>query len=460
MGFNNPFGRNYVRRKGASIITPPGGGTGGGGTGGGGTGGGGGGETTGDWFPGIYLKTNASDLNTASSANHVWTPYPYDPSDSNTAHKNSLFGKLDRKKWFRGLTILASWNKIETSQGAYNTDWLDKIFDTVAGLQRANGQNKKIILYLKFRTFDIGAPDSILPNYLMTQSVTTNGGNYKDPVLYPLGQNPPVNAKRYDNCWAYEGYYDSAPTVLKVKGYNFACYKFVGAGTNTLKTRFTEFIDFLASKYLNHPAFGGIHPTESSIGTPFVSYYDGNSRNAHYTGRFEMMKIMRSKFPGKLVAEAINADNQYYHDLSDAGVTDGLIANRIAFTTPDCHLGTNMNVENARTVLAGKLPIVHQIQPLMMKSRTGNRPTYWDWPNNPTVRLNGDGILNNDPTPSAPWIIQRAQYLKSTHFIYQHMIESDPALIDWPAFETWMDSSIYANDPAGGMISTRPQFPS
>lgn len=431
---------NYI-----DVITPPD------------PGGGGGGVVT-DWNPGIYLKTNASDLNFTSAANHTWTPYPYDPSDSNTAHKNSLFGLLDRKKWFRGLAILISWDKIETSEGVYQTGWLDKIFDTVAGLQRATGQNKKILLYQNFRTFDVGVPDSILPAYMRTQP-TANGGYYKDPVSFPPGANPPVNAKKYDHCWCYLGYYDANPTLQVVKGYNFSFYKFAGADSNILKTRLYAYLTHIANKYKNHPAFGGMFPTESSIGTPYISYLDGNSRNAHYQGRFNVMKKIRELLPGKLVAEAINADNTYYHDLSDAGVTDGLIANRIAFTTPDCHTGTNMNLNNARLVLAGKVPIVHQIQPLMMKSKSGNRPTYYDWPNNPTTVLNGDGILNNDPTPSAQWVMDRAQWLKSTHFIYQHMMESNPALIDWPAFQAWMDTSIYANDPAGGMIATKPQFP-
>jgi hypothetical protein len=75
--------------------------------------------------------------------------------------------------------------------------------------------------------------------------------------------------------------------------------------------------------------------------------------------------------------------------MTDADVVDGLIANRLAFSTPNLNTGSNLNLGNILPVLAGKIPIIMQVQGLDMRTMSGNRAQYYNWPTNSTQLLSG-----------------------------------------------------------------------
>ncbi len=424
---------------------------------GGGGGGGGGGTTTIAWDPGQYAKIEQYQYNEAMVANHSHMPNPYQPN--NTAHADTIWGELDRNMWMKGITVFAEWGKIEKTPGVFTWTFVDFVLDTVRNLTRPTGQGKKVMLNLDLmHPASLAAPVDSFPPDLMTQP-SANGGYYKDPAAFPPAQTSPiVNAKKFNHCWCYESADPNVGGAVMPRGYNFNCYKFTAAaGTNTLKTRYYAFLDALAARYKDDPVFAGIIFTEAAIATPFVAYEPGNSRNNHYDGRKNLVKYAKSIFPNRIVAECVNFDNQYYLDMTAAGVTDGLIANKLAFTTANIHTGTNLKLGNINPVLEGNVPIIMQVQPLDMKTMSGNRD-YYNWPTAPAQILQSDNINYNDP-PTGQWMMDRIKYYNANYVIIQRNYESlTPPNLNWTRWKTYMNASIYANDAAGGMITTKPQF--
>ncbi len=424
----------------------------------GGGGGGGGGTTTVAWDPGQVSKVEQYQYNEAMVANHAHMPNPYQPN--NAAHADTVFGELDRLQWLRGIQISAEWGKIEKTPGVFTWTFLDFIFDTVRGLTRATGQNKKVFLLLDImHPASLGIPADNLPADLLTQP-SANGGYYKDPVAFPPAQtNPIVNARKFDHCWCYEAPDPSVGGATMPRGYNFNCFKFTAAaGTNVLKTRFYAFLEALAAKYGNDPVCGGFIVTEAAINQVFVGYAAGNSRDNHYAGRVEILKYFKSLVPNRWVAECVNFDPQYYTDMTSAGAVDGLVANKLGFTTPNIHTGINLRLGNINPVLDGKVPIVMQVQPLDMRTMSGNRD-YYNWPTAPAQVLQSDGTNYNDP-PTNQWMMNRIQYFNSNYVVFQRNYGTEePNRISWPKWKIFMNGSIYANDPTGGMNTTKPQFP-
>lgn len=426
---------------------------------GGGGGGGGGGTATIAWDPGQYAKIEQYQYNEAMVTNHAHMPNPYQPN--NAAHADTIWGELDRLQWKKGILVSPQWGKIESTPNVFDWAFIDFVLSTVRGLTRTTGQNKKVLLLIDLmHPAGLGAPSDSIPSDLLTQP-SANGGYYKDPVTFPPSQtSPPVNAKKYNNCWCYEGKDPTVPGApFAPRGYNFNCYKFTAAaGTNTLKTRFYAFLTALAARYGDDPVFAGIVFTEAAIGSPFVAYEAGNSRNAHYEGRLNICKFMKSLLPNRLVAECVNFDNQYYLDMTGAGVTDGLIANKLAFTTANIHAGAGLKLGNIRPVLSGNIPIVMQVQPHDMRTMSGNENSYYNWPTAPNQLLQGDGINYND-APTNQWMLDRAKYYNSNYVIIQRNYGTEePARINWTKWKTFMNGSIYANDPLGGMNGTKPLF--
>lgn len=417
-------------------------------------------EDTVAWNPGQAAKIEVYQHNEAMVANHPHMPNPYKPNDA--SHADTIWGELDRLQWLNGVLLELGWGKIETSPGVWNWTFVDFVFNTIRGLTRPTGQNKKVWLLINFRLpAQLTGVNELIPVDLMTQPAA-NGGYYKNPTTFPPAQtNPIVNAKKYDHCWCYEAADpNAAGGGVAPRGYNFNLYKFTAAaGTNTLKTRFYAFLQAIADRYGEDPVFGGMVTTEAATGQPFVAYEPGNSRNANYDGRREVAKQMKAIFSKRIVAECVNFDLTYYRDMTNAGVTDGLIANKLAFTTANLHAGTNLNLGNINPVLKGKVPIVMQVQALDMRTMSGNRPQYYNWPTNPAQILGGDGINWNDP-PTAQWMFDRVRYFNANCVIVQRNfdVSTHPNQLNWPKWKTFMNASAYANDPLGGMDGTKPQF--
>lgn len=418
------------------------------------------------WAPGQYAKLESNQTNWDMIATHNHMPNPYLPDSTLARHVDSVFGELDRKKWMRGILMDLDWGKIETSDGVYDWTFVDFVMDTIRTLPKTTGQDKKVIFLIDTHSaanLDIG---TLLPTYLKTQPAT-NGGYYKNTTSFPPANvNPSVNAKKYDHIWCYEAGNPSVPgTPIEPQGYHFNFFKFAdAAGTNTFKTKFYAFLAAIATRYNNDEVLAGVMVTESAIASPFVAYEAGNSRDANYAGRLAWLKYLKTIFTTRPVMEAVSFDRPYYRSMTDAGVTDGLIANRLSFTTANYHTGTNLNLGNILPVLSGKVPIIMQAQGLDMRSMSGNRPQYYNWPTNPTQLLSGDGINYNDP-PTAQWLFDRARYFKSNLFIIQRNYDTstNPNQQNWPKWKTFMDGAVASpnggllkDDQYGGMNPTEP----
>lgn len=410
------------------------------------------------WDYGQIAKIEGYQYNEAMTANHSHMPNPYQPN--NTAHASTIWGELDRLQWLRGILVQAEWGKIETSPGVFNWTFLDFVLNTIKGLQRTTGLNKRLWILIDLRhVAKLTGLEDFLPADLLTQP-SANGGYYKNPTTFPPSQtNPIVNAKKYDNVWCYEASDPNVGGAVQPRGYNFNCYMFrPGGGSSTLKTRYFAFIDAMAAKYGNDPYFGGIVTTEAATGSPFVAYETNNNRNNHYAGRKEIVKYFRAAMPNKIVAECVNFDKTYYQDMTNPGVTDGLIVNRLAFTTANIHTGKNLNLGNINPVLKGKIPIVMQVQPLDMKTKTGNQAQYYNWPTAPDQLLSGDGVNYNDPA-TGQWMFDRVKYYNANFCIFQRNFEDlGTGQLNWPKWKTYMNASPYVNDPGGGMDGTVPQI--
>lgn len=417
------------------------------------------------FFPGQIAKIESYQYNRAMTTNHAHMPNPYNPNLA--AHVDTIWGELDRKAWLNGILIEASWGEVEGPAGVFDFEFIDFVMNSVRGLQRPTGQNKKVWILLNFRLLaSLTGVGNLIPSDLLTQNMAVNGGYYKNPTTFPPSQtNPIVNAKKYDNLWCYEA---ADPNVLSAevmpRGYNMNLYKFANLlEPNTLMTRYFAFIDAIADHFSDDPVFGGIITTEAATGNPFTGYLSGNGRDPHYAGRKNIAITIKEKFPNHMVAECVNFDRTYYQEMTNVGVTEGLIKYKLSFTTANYHLGTNLNLGNIIPVLAGKVPIVMQVQGLDMRSMSGNSKQYYNYPTNPTQVLGAaDSINNNDP-PTPQWCMDRLKYFKANMAIIQRNYDTSkdaPGVVqmNWPRWKTFMDASAYANDQYGGMVSTKPLF--
>ena len=96
-----------------------------------------------------------------------------------------------------------------------------------------------------------------------------------------------------------------------------------------------------------------------------------------------------------------------------------------------------------------------QIQPLDMRSKTGNRPQYYNWPTNPNQVLSGGGVDYNDAAPMQ-FLFDRLIYYKANLSIYQrNFLAGSP---NWETWKTFMDNGPNADDEYGGLDRTKPQF--
>lgn len=417
------------------------------------------------WDPGIYVK-----IEDAQIGNPVHFPPDYLTNDSTSQAINSLYGKLDRKIWLKGFMRDVYWGEMETSPGVFDFSELDPYFAVVGGLSRPTGANKKILLQIPLKTFGMTNVDKNVPADLLISKGTP----------YPDG------SIRYNRLWAYTRFNGSTP-----EGYHLNSYQFrngltgndlAGAPIYTLRDRLYAFCQAIHDRYHDNPVFAGIVINEPGSTTPYNGFVSTNSRDNYFAGRLAFLRKLKTIFTKHLVAENCNFDTTWVNDMTLPG--GHCLTDKIAYANPNYHLGLNLKAPyNARSYLAGEVPIINQCQGLDMDSKTGfikrdgTVPNdVYDWTptppgygnpltaiENPNVTKSGTTItvLTFDP-PDGYWIVQRALWLKTNYFIVQHNFANvgnkNAPRFNFADFVTYMDSSPYANDPAGGMITTRPTF--
>lgn len=416
---------------------------------------------------GIYTKIEGYQQPLAS-----FFPNPYNKDA--TGQADSVFGQLDRFAWYKGIHYTLDWGSVETAQGVYDWTEADFILNTVAGLTRATGQNKKVMFLLPWKAFSSAGMSAILPAYLRNPQ----------PANYPNG-NPR---------WHRAIGWTSSLTPI---GYHLRLQDFrngltgndrAGAPIYTLRDRYYAFLQAMHNRYKDHAAFRGIITTEP---TPYsdnemwdATEYD---RDQWFAGRLQLLKGAKAIFTKQLVAEACNFDVQWVTDMTGQNATDGLAVNGIAFTNPNYHTGANIRgCHNAMDFLADIVPIINSCQGLDQDSKSGQTlrqgpandifnfsptpPNYGQ----PRVMIENPGYVGStwtthDP-PDMPWVIARAQYLKSNIIVYQHNYASTgnkgAPRFNWVDFYTAMNANttvmspntggLIQNDPAGGMVTTRP----
>ncbi len=213
------------------------------------------------------------------------------------------------------------------------------------------------------------------------------------------------------------------------------------------------------------------------------------NRDQHFAGRLAWMKWLRGLVTGHMLIEACNHDNKYVTAMTAAGAANGCVANRLGYTGPNMHTGTNLHgLYAAQANLAGIVPNVVQCQPQDMKDKKGfvslpgttsnpNPNDYYGWTEfppaygQPDVKFEQQNPIVADPA-NGNWVIIRAQWLLGNFLVYQRNI-TDANPFDWNEFVNYMENETtlqspnltgtpeqrkIKNDPAGGMIIARPTY--
>lgn len=435
---------------------------------------------------GIWTKIEGQQQGNAN-----YFPNPYNKDAAGQA--NTVFGQLDRWTWYRGIHYGISWGDIETAPGVYNWTETDFILNTVGGLTRATGQNKKVMFLLAWKAFGSGSVPSMMPDDLLTQP---------SPNTYANGQPR----------WHRTIGWTSSHTAV---GYHMRLMDFRNGLTGndrggqpiyTLRDRYYAFLQAMHDRYKDHAAFRGVVTLEPTPTDPNEMWsrtgagavdtslpLDGYDRNQYFAGRLELLKKMKQIFTKQIVAEACNADPGWVDQMTLGTSTNGMLTHKIAFTAPNFHTSAQNTTEclyNAMDFLSDKVPILNSCQPFDMDSKRGqawrsgaNNDCYNFLPTPPnygqprtmienenvTMVNNQKVILAHDP-PDYAWIIARAQYLKSNVIILQNNYASVGAnnapRYNFGDFSAAMNANttvmspntggLIQNDPAGGMVTTRP----
>lgn len=447
------------------------------------------------FYPGIYTKAMAFMMNNT-----------YFPATFTDADTTSVYGQLNRNTWFRGVLWPVDWGAIETSQGVYDWTGLDNICDVVGDPAspkniynisgRASAQNKKVLFLVNTKVFasTAAAVDDLIPGYLQATG-----------TAYPNGMT------RYSRLIGYESI--QPQTGHLTTGYHLRWQYFrngltgndaAGSDIYTLRDRFQAFLSALNNRYKDHPAFAGIVMTEPiPVGVDDildikygVAGPDFN-RDQFFAGRLQWLKNIKQIFLTQPVIEMPTFDNTYMQDMTNNGAVDGCVSNRIGIGGPNFHNGTNLqSIINARDFAANKVVICNQCQGLDMDTKTGyyTRPNttgnpapndVWNFPTSPNTKLenpnfNAAGQLITQDPPDFDFIVSKAIHLKTNIFIYQYDVNnqsSRPTIggtygnrYNWNDFTADMNGAKgtayispntggpIKNDPAGGMVTTVPQF--
>lgn len=385
---------------------------------------------------GIYIKIEQNQFDNPTT--HFPSGFLANPGSA--SFNRSFWKELNECIFLRGGQFDLDWGLVEKETSPGNGDWFydwtyyDFLLNTIRDLPAITGQEKKALFLITQKTFDIADGTRTMPGYMRNVGTPYQTG-------WP----------RYRRMWGYVS--SSAQQGAAGQGYHWRFNEFQDGltGNNndgqpiyTLRDAYRAFLEAAYNRYRNHPAFAGFMNIESSPTTRVVSgntisaAFDAseyslsntpppdlktNNRYTHFAGRLAFSKWMRGLAQDCLWVEACERDNDYVDDMTGAGATDGCLVNRIGFTAPNFHQGTNLEgIYNARINLGGKCIIVSQCQPQDMKDRYGTTPpNYWTWNQTPPAfggnATTGQPTVSNPnpgttlPIPNAEWVIDRTNYL-------------------------------------------------
>lgn len=413
---------------------------------------------------GVYAKIEENQMTSS-------THFPANPLQA-----GSVVRQLKDRVWMKGILVEFNLGQINTGAGTYDWAFFDKLFSDI----KNNAPTKKLMILIELKIFDVDEAARILP-----PDLRTTDGLYGDGTTI-----------KYHYLW---NYLQGTPGVAK--GYHLNLFQFqdgltgndaAGKPVYTLRNRMYDAVQAFADRYANNPdyenIFAGVMTSESASLTQqgsFISLSGGlypNSVNTHFKGRIAFLKKMKQIFSNR---HMIMEDCNFNHDWTDVmcnasevnGIgtcaTDGLVANKIAFTQSNYHTGTNLYGWTHIQQIQGEVAVVAQAQGLDQDSKSGEFATYYNYPDNPISGWPDSSVTNNhvtlssvgnDPNlipvkqrpPDFQWEIDRANHFLATHLIVQHNYSSGLSVYgwpryNWPDFAADMDASIHANDPLGGL---------
>lgn len=448
---------------------------------------------------GIYAKIEQNQFDSyqaggslTSSPINRHLPEDYLTRFGNNNFPKSVYYELLHYKWLRGIQIDLDWGLIETNASTRNWDRYDKVFEIVNGIgtKGLNGQNKKILFLITWKTFDRADATRCQAVDLQSHVGTPYSTAAAGPLTIGTAPNEVnIDMIRYDHLWGYastthqpgnEGY-----------GYHFRFADFRAAATGndfngdpiaTFANRYKAFLTAVYARYKDNPAFAGFLTIEPSPLTPCRPTLNEYNETNHFNGRLELLQWMRNTFTKHMMVEAPNHNNAWMTRMTGDNATEGCVAKHLGFTGPNMHTGTNLQgLYNARKNIKGVCPYIVQCQPQDMKSMSGNISTYWRFDTDPpdfggiatagptqgqpNTSLTATPTLNDDPITTGDWVILRSRYLGGNILSYQRNIGGGNPF-DWNRFVQYMQTEttlvlngvLITNDEYGGMIPTKPTF--
>lgn len=153
---------------------------------------------------GIYAKIEQNQFDSYTAGGSLTSspikrhlPEDYLTRFGNNNFPASAYYELLHYKWMRGIQIDLDWGLIEklrtgetdatdVTKYEYNFARYDKIFEIVNGIgtKGLNGQNKKILFLITWKTFDITDGTRCQPGYLQSHVGTPYSNSSTGPLLY------------------------------------------------------------------------------------------------------------------------------------------------------------------------------------------------------------------------------------------------------------------------------------
>lgn len=449
---------------------------------------------------GIYAKIEQAQLDSYGTGNTNSSPRVHFPTNyltdfGNNNFPGSVYYELLHYKWMRGIQIDLEWGNVELTPGNFTWTKYDKIFEIVnaLGTKGLNGQEKKILFLITWKTFDIADAVRVLPVDLQGNQGTAYSNSSTGPLykINPDLSHTFVDFPRYDYLWGFKSSSQQPGNDGFGYHYRFADFRASATGNDfngdpiaTFPNRFKAFLTATYNRYKDNPAFAGFLTIEPSPLTPAIPALNEYNETNHFNGRLELLQWMRDTFTKHMMVEAPNHNNKWMTRMTGDTATEGCVAKHLGFTGPNMHTGTNLEgLYNARKNIKGVCPYIVQCQPQDMKSMSGNIATYWRFDTDPpdfggiatagptqgqpNTVLTSDGISNNDPITNGDWVILRSRYLGGNILSYQRNIAATATNpFDWDDFVNYMQTTttlvfngnLITNDPYGGMIPTQPTF--
>lgn len=432
------------------------------------------------WDPGAYAL-----MEYAQKSSSTYMPTNYDVENPG-AHPNSIFYILQNDDWCKGLVFSLFLGDVSTGSGTWNFDELDNAFDTVAAINAKLADPtlvKKVMIKLNYKVTDITHATRLLPNWGDFRDVLGDYQAYETPAS-PLIDGSIV--PRYAYLWGYlQG------TVGK--GYHYYLKNFRdGIGGNdlagnpaaTIRNLFDDMLDQVNTRYASHPVnkdiYAGCIDSESASLTALdlTIKADGASgtateRNAHFAGRLQAILNAKAIVGDKhLVGTDCNFDLTWVDDASGDPTTSYMFTYKIAPTASDWHIGRSLvSIYNFHDNFKGVLPIIAQLQPDQMDSKTHDEAAYWGWSTaSPTAKgannaTGGDVAPVHNPPDGDHIFIRNTGYFEANYFIFQfnkQTANGDPDIAQ-DRFNSddviaWYRASAYANSPTGGYNATQPAY--